>query len=238
MTGLTAHIGLLDVGQPQPGDTILVSGAAGSVGSFVIQIAQLKGFRVVAIAGGDRKCDWLRNELGADATIDYKGEDVDARLRELCSDGVDVFFDNVGGEILDAVLEQIAIGARIVLCGAISGYNDFEHRPGIRNHYRLIIRRATMRGFLVFDHMDRGSGGHRRPGHLGGRGEAEEPGRHRRRARERSRRAQPPLHGREPRQAARQDRLGVAPPRAGATMPLPSERGSAANPAQDVCLGR
>jgi NADPH-dependent curcumin reductase len=155
VTGLTAHIGLLHVGQPRPGNTIVVSGAAGSVGSFVVQIARLKGFRVVAIAGGASKCDWLTNELGADATIDYKGEDVDARLRELCPDGVDVFFDNVGGQILDAVLEQIAIGARIVLCGAISGYNDFEDRPGIRNHYRLIIRRATMQGFLVFDHMDR-----------------------------------------------------------------------------------
>jgi NADPH-dependent curcumin reductase CurA len=87
--------------------------------------------------------------------IDYKGEDVEARVAELCPDGVDVFFDNVGGEILDVVLAQIAIGARIVLCGAISGYNDFEHRPGIKNHYRLMIRRATMRGFLVFDHIDR-----------------------------------------------------------------------------------
>jgi NADPH-dependent curcumin reductase CurA len=155
VTGLTAHIGLLEIGQPQSSDTIVVSGAAGSVGSFVVQIAKLKGLRVVAIAGGPAKCDWLTRELGADATIDYKGEDVEARVGELCPDGVDVFFDNVGGEILDAVLEHIAIGARIVLCGAISGYNDFERRPGIRNHYRLIIRRATMRGFLVFDHMDR-----------------------------------------------------------------------------------
>ena len=155
VTGLTAHIGLLEIGQPQPGDTVVVSGAAGSVGSFVVQIAKLQGFRVLAIAGGAAKCDWVTGELGADAAIDYKGEDVEARIGELCPDGVDVFFDNVGGEILDAVLEHIAIGARIVLCGAISGYNDFERRPGIRNHYRLIIRRATMRGFLVFDHMDR-----------------------------------------------------------------------------------
>jgi NADPH-dependent curcumin reductase CurA len=155
VTGLTAHIGLLEIGRPQRGDTVVVSGAAGSVGSFVVQIAKLKGFRVVAIAGGARKCDWLRNELGADAVIDYKSESVEARLRKLCPDGVDVFFDNVGGGILDAVLEQIAIDARIVLCGAISGYNHFEQRPGIRNHYRLIIRRAAMRGFLVFDHLDR-----------------------------------------------------------------------------------
>ena len=155
VTGLTAHIGLLGIGQPQAGDTVVVSGAAGSVGSFVVQIAKLKGFRIVGIAGGAAKCDWLSGELGADAAIDYKGEDVESRIGELCPDGVDVFFDNVGGGILDAVLEHIAIGARIVLCGSISGYNDFDERPGIRNHYRLIIRRATMRGFLVFDHTDR-----------------------------------------------------------------------------------
>jgi len=155
VTGLTAHIGLLEFGRPEPGDTVVVSGAAGSVGSFVVQIARLKGVRVVAIAGGASKCDWLTTELGADEAIDYKREDVGARLAECAPDGVDVFFDNVGGEILDAVLDRITIGARIVLCGAISGYNDFDHRPAIRNHYRLIIRRATMRGFLVFDHAER-----------------------------------------------------------------------------------
>jgi NADPH-dependent curcumin reductase CurA len=155
VTGLTAHIGLLDIGRPEPGDTVVVSGAAGSVGSFVVQIARLEGLRVVAIAGGPAKCAWLEQELGADAVIDYKNEDVGARLAEVAPDGVDVFFDNVGGEILDAVLDRITIGARIVLCGAISGYNDFDHRPAIRNHYRLIIRRATMRGFLVFDHAER-----------------------------------------------------------------------------------
>ena len=154
VTGLTAHIGLLHIGRPESGDTVVVSGAAGSVGSFVVQIARLKGLRVVAIAGGAAKCAWLEQELGADAVIDYKHEDVEARLAEVAPDGVDVFFDNVGGEILDTVLDRITIGARIVLCGAISGYDDFDHRPAIRNHYRLIIRRATMRGFLVFDHMD------------------------------------------------------------------------------------
>lgn len=155
VTGLTAHIGLLDIGQLKEGETVVVSGAAGSVGSLVVQIARIKDCRVIAIAGGPEKCDWLAGELGADATIDYKSDDVEARLGELCPDGVDVFFDNVGGEILDAALAHISIGARVVLCGAISGYNDFERRPGIRNHYRLIIRRGTMRGFLVFDHMDR-----------------------------------------------------------------------------------
>jgi NADPH-dependent curcumin reductase len=155
VTGLTAHIGLLHIGQPTPGETVVVSGAAGSVGSLVVQIAKLKQCRVVGIAGGAKKCAWLTDELGLDGAIDYASEDVVARLGELCPDGVDLFFDNVGGQILDAVLDHIAIDGRVVLCGAISGYNDFERRPGIRNHYRLIIRRATMRGFLVFDHMDR-----------------------------------------------------------------------------------
>jgi NADPH-dependent curcumin reductase CurA len=155
VSGLTAYIGLLDIGQPNPGETVVVSGAAGSVGSLVVQIAKVKECRVVGIAGGAAKCEWLKSELEADEAIDYKGEDVRARLRELCPEGVDVFFDNVGGEILDTVLDRIAIGARIVVCGAISSYNDFEQRPGIRNHYRLIISRGTMRGFLVFDHLDR-----------------------------------------------------------------------------------
>jgi NADPH-dependent curcumin reductase CurA len=134
---------------------VLVSGAAGAVGSLVVQIAKLKGCQVVGIAGGAAKCDWLRSDVGVDEAIDYKGEDVLARIGELCANGVDVFFDNVGGEILDAALDQLALGGRVVLCGAISGYSDFEHRPGIRNLHRLIIQRATMRGFLIFDHMDR-----------------------------------------------------------------------------------
>jgi NADPH-dependent curcumin reductase CurA len=155
VSGLTAYVGLLDIGQPKAGETVLVSGAAGSVGSLVTQIAKIKGCYVVGIAGGAAKCEWLRNELGLDDAIDYKSEDVPERLDDCCPNGVDVFFDNVGGEILDAALDRIVIGARVVLCGAISGYTDFEQRPGIRNHYRLIVRRATMRGFLVFDHMDR-----------------------------------------------------------------------------------
>ena len=143
------------VGEDGPSGPVVVSGAAGSVGSLVIQIAKLKQCRVVGVAGGARKYAWLTDELELDGAIDYKSEDVVSRVRELCPDGVDLFFDNVGGQILDAVLDHIAIGARVVLCGAISGYNDFEQRPGIRNHYRLIIRRGAMRGFLVFDHMDR-----------------------------------------------------------------------------------
>jgi NADPH-dependent curcumin reductase CurA len=155
VTGLTAYFGLLDVGQLKEGDTVLVSGAAGAVGSIVLQIAKLKGCRAVGVAGGARKCDWLREELGADDAIDYKGEDLFARVGEACPDGIDVFFDNVGGETLDAALAHLARGARVVICGAVSGYNEFEQRPGIRNHHMLIMQRGTMRGFLVFDFMDR-----------------------------------------------------------------------------------
>ncbi len=155
ISGLTAYVGLLDIGQPKPGETVLVSGAAGSVGSLVAQIAKIKDCRVVGIAGGAVKCEWLKNELGIDGAIDYKGEDVPTRISELCPNGVDVFFDNVGGEILDAALDQITLGARVVLCGAISGYTNFEQRAGIRNTHQLVVRRGTMRGFLVFDHLDR-----------------------------------------------------------------------------------
>lgn len=154
LTGLTAYFGLLDVGRPNAGDTVVVSAAAGAVGSIVCQIAKLKDCRVVGIAGGERKCDWLRDELGIDA-IDYKGEDVQARLGELCPKGIDVFFDNVGGEILDAGLASLALHARVVVCGAISAYSDFEHSPGIKNHINLVIVRASMQGFLVVDFRDR-----------------------------------------------------------------------------------
>lgn len=155
ITGLTAYFGLLDLGRPRPGETVLVSGAAGSTGSFVAQIAKIQDCRVVGIAGGAEKCRWLTSELGVDAAIDYKAENVLARVGELCPKGVDVYFDNVGGEILDAALAHLASGGRIVLCGAISGYNDFANMPGIRNYLNLIVRRGTMRGFLLFDYMSR-----------------------------------------------------------------------------------
>ena len=155
ITGLTAYFGLLDVGEAKEGETVMVSGAAGAVGSIVCQIAKVKGCRVVGVAGGARKCDWLRSELGVDEAIDYKSEAVGARLRELCPDGVNVFFDNVGGEMLDAVLANLAMRARIVLCGAVSGYSGFDERYGLRNYHMLIMRRGTMRGFLVFDFMHR-----------------------------------------------------------------------------------
>jgi hypothetical protein len=170
VTGLTAHIGLLEFGRPEAGETVVVSGAAGAVGSLVCQIAKIKDCRVIGIAGGERKCRWLEDELGADHAIDYKSEDVFARLGELTgrSDddpiarignldpgGIDVYFDNVGGEILDSALATLAMNARVVLCGSVSDYSDMEHRAAIRNHTALILRRASMQGFLVFDHPDR-----------------------------------------------------------------------------------
>ena len=155
ITGLTAYFGLLEVGEAKEGETVLVSGAAGAVGSIVCQIAKVKGCRVIGIAGGAKKCDWLRSELGVDDAIDYKAGGVGARLRELCPDGVDVYFDNVGGEILDSVLANMAMHARIAICGAVSGYSGFEERYGLRNYHMLIMRRGTMRGFLVFDFMSR-----------------------------------------------------------------------------------
>ena len=152
--GLTSYFGLLEVGQPRAGDTVVVSAAAGAVGSIACQIAKLEHCRVVGIAGGRRKCDWLRDELGIDA-IDYKCEHLRARLGKLCPSGIDVFFDNVGGEILDAALATLAPHARVVICGAISALNDYKHRPAIRNHLNLATQRASMRGFLIFDYQDR-----------------------------------------------------------------------------------
>jgi NADPH-dependent curcumin reductase CurA len=149
VTGLTAYFGLLDVGAPKPADTVVVSGAAGSTGSFAAQIAKIKGCRVIGIAGGEKKCAWLTKELGLDAAIDYRKGAVGARLRELAPRGIDVYFDNVGGEILDAVLANLAVGARIALCGAISGYNDLRHTVGLTNTTNLIVKCGTMRGFLV-----------------------------------------------------------------------------------------
>ncbi|MEM9558631.1 MAG: NADP-dependent oxidoreductase [Acidobacteriota bacterium] len=153
MTGLTAYFGLLDIGQPKEGETVVVSGAAGAVGSVVGQIAKLKGCRVVGIAGTPEKCAWLR-ELGFDAAIDYKVDDVPAALREHCPRGIDIYFDNVGGEILDACLAQLRRGARIPLCGAISQYNEADVR-GPSNYLSILVNRARMEGFIVFDYAKR-----------------------------------------------------------------------------------
>jgi NADPH-dependent curcumin reductase len=155
LNGTTAYFGLLDVGALKEGDVVVVSGAAGATGSAAGQIAKLKGAaKVVGIAGGPEKCAWIVDELGFDAAIDYKHDDVAARLREFCPQGIDLYFDNVGGEILNACLANLAMRGRIVLCGAISSYNDTE-RSGPSNYGALIIRRGRMEGFIVLDYFDR-----------------------------------------------------------------------------------
>jgi NADPH-dependent curcumin reductase CurA len=154
MPGLTAYFGLLDIGALKEGETVAVSGAAGAVGTMVGQIAKARGARAIGIAGGPAKCAMLADELGFDATIDYRSDDVRKSLRKLAPGGVDVYFDNVGGEILDAALANLAMRARVVLCGAISQYNETEVR-GPANYMALLVRRARMEGFLVFDFADR-----------------------------------------------------------------------------------
>jgi len=154
-TSLTAYFGLLEVGQPKAGETVLVSGAAGATGSVVAQIARLQGCRVIGIAGGAEKCQWLVDACKVDAAIDYKSEDLDSRLGELCPNGVDVFFDNVGGDTLEVGIAHMANFGRIVLCGAIASYNDESPRPGPRNLMLLVTRRIRMQGFIVIDHLAR-----------------------------------------------------------------------------------
>ena len=154
MTGLTAYFALLDTGKAKEGDTVVVSGAAGAVGSVAGQIAKIKGCRVIGIAGGSEKCRLVTEEFGFDAAIDYRLPHLRRQLRELAPRGVDVYFDNVGGEILDDVLTCIARGARIVICGAISQYNENQVR-GPANYMMLLVARASMTGMLVFDYADR-----------------------------------------------------------------------------------
>ncbi|MGD0311559.1 MAG: NADP-dependent oxidoreductase [Acidimicrobiales bacterium] len=154
-TGMAAYFGFLDVGQPRPGDTVVVSGAAGATGSVVGQLARIEDAgSVVGIAGSAEKCEWLTGELGFDHAINYREEDVGRRLGAVCPDGIDVYFDNVGGQILDDCLAHLAMKARVVLCGAISQYNT-ERPVGPRNYLNLIIKRARMEGFLVLDYLDR-----------------------------------------------------------------------------------
>ena len=155
MTGMTAYFALLEVGAPKTGDTVVISGAAGAVGSIAGQIAKLKGCRVVGIAGGKEKCALLTQELGFDGAIDYKNEDVIAGLKRECPNGVDVFFDNVGGDILDAVLSRLNVKARVIICGAISQYNNKEAVKGPSNYLSLLVNRARMEGFVVMDYSDR-----------------------------------------------------------------------------------
>jgi NADPH-dependent curcumin reductase CurA len=151
MPGLTAYFGLLDIGALKDGETVVVSGAAGAVGAVVGQIAKIKGCRVVGIAGGPEKCAYLVDEVGFDAAIDYKAGAVKAGLKQHCPNGIDVYFDNVGGEILDDCLANLARGARVVLCGAISQYNSTTGMRGPANYMSLLVNRGRMQGFLVFD---------------------------------------------------------------------------------------
>jgi NADPH-dependent curcumin reductase len=156
MTGMTAYFGLLDVGAAKPGETVLVSGAGGAVGSMVGQIARIHGCRAVGIAGTDDKCRWITEELGFDAAINYKtAPDLHQEIRRTCPKGIDVYFDNVGGDILDTALRSLAMHARVVICGAISQYNATEPVKGPSNYLNLLVQRARMEGFLVFDYRAR-----------------------------------------------------------------------------------
>lgn len=152
MPGLTAYFGFLDIGKPKEGETVVVSGAAGAVGTVVCQIARIKGCRVVGIAGSDEKNRYLKEELGVDATINYKTDDVKAELRKSCPKGVDIYFDNVGGDVSDAVLAQVRHHARIIICGQISLYNLDELKPGLRVQPYLLVNSALMQGFIITDY--------------------------------------------------------------------------------------
>jgi len=155
ITGPTAYFGMTDVGRVKAGETVVVSGAAGSAGSIAGQIGKIKGCRVIGTAGGKEKCDWLVKVAGFDAAIDYRSEDIGARLSALCPDGIDLFFDNVGGAVLNEVLARLALKARIVLCGTISRYNDEVPSPGPSNYFYLTSRRARMEGFIILDYAPR-----------------------------------------------------------------------------------
>ena len=154
-TGMTAYFGLLDLGAPKEGDVVVISGAAGATGSVAGQIAKIKGCTVYGMAGSDDKCRWLTDELGFDGAINYKTQDVGSELDRLCPQGMNIYFDNVGGEILDLCLARIAMNARIVICGGISRYNAQGPIPGPKNYFNLVFRRARMEGFIVIDYMDR-----------------------------------------------------------------------------------
>lgn len=156
-TGCTAYFGLLDIGQIKVGETVVVSAAAGAVGSIVGQIAKIKGCRVVGITGSNEKCRWLVEELGFDAAINYKTVDLESAIAQACPDGIDVYFDNVGGSILDAVLTKINLHARIPLCGLISTYNATEPVPGPYNYSKILMKRVRVQGFIILDYIPRWS---------------------------------------------------------------------------------
>ena len=208
IAGLTAYFGLLDVGKPKDGETVVVSAAAGSVGSIVGQIAKIKGCRVVGIAGGKDKCDWLTSELGFDAAVDYKAGAAVQGAAAAAPKGIDVYFDNVGGDILEACLAQMNNRGRIACCGAISQYDGAPSAHGPRGVPGLIVvKRLIMQGFIVMDYIDREPAGARRPAGLGRLRQAEGAGRHHRRLGEHAGGADRPAGRREPRQA---DGAGVA----------------------------
>ena len=161
-SGATAYFGMIEYAKPRVGDTLVVSTAAGNVGALVCQLARMAGCRVVGIAGGARKCAWLVDELGCSAAIDYKAEDVAARLDETCPDGIDIYFDHVGGEVLDAALARIAQGARVVLCGGTSQYNNDLDWYGPKNYFNLVYKQAEMVGFYVFNFQHRFEEAHAR----------------------------------------------------------------------------
>jgi NADPH-dependent curcumin reductase CurA len=152
MPGLTAYFGILEVGKIKEGETVLISGAAGAVGSIAGQIAKIKGCKVVGIAGGPEKCAYLKDELGFDGAIDYKSEEIYAAIKRECPKGVDVYFDNVGGEIMDAALANLRMHGRVPLCGAISQYNSTEGIAGPKNYLSLLVNRGTMQGFIILDY--------------------------------------------------------------------------------------
>lgn len=153
-TGMTAYFGLMDIGKPQPGETVVVSAAAGAVGSIVGQLAKLKGCRVIGIAGGPEKCRWLTQDLGFDGAIDYKSQDVAAELARLAPNGVDINFENVGGKVMDAVISQMNTFSRMPLCGMISTYNS-ETAPGPSDFGRVLMHRILIKGFIVIDYLPR-----------------------------------------------------------------------------------
>jgi NADPH-dependent curcumin reductase CurA len=169
--GATAYIGMSEYAKPQVGDTLVVSAAAGNVGSIVCQLGKLQGCRVVGIAGSQQKCDWLVNELGCSAAINYKSDDVAGALKEACPRGIDIYFDNVGGEVLDICLGMIRPRARVVLCGGTSQYNHDTDWYGPKNYFNLVYKQATMSGFYIFNFVDQFRGAHERLARLIGNDE-------------------------------------------------------------------
>jgi hypothetical protein len=154
MPGMTAYFGIINEGKIKSGDIVLVSAAAGAVGSLVGQIAKIKGCKVIGIAGGNEKCKYVKEQLGFDEVIDYKNDNIYSALKKYCPEGIDVYFDNVGGEILDAALAKLRMNARIVICGAISQYNNTSRTKGPTNYLSLLVNRATMSGMVVFDYKN------------------------------------------------------------------------------------